>query len=119
MLGDLIDQHGSRVWLLNTGWTGGAFGVGRRMKLAHTRAMVQAILRGDLDNARCDVDPVFGLSIPCEIENVPREVLTPRETWSDKSAYDAQAKKLADMFRQNFEKFGSAVPEALKAAGPR
>ena len=119
MLGELIEQHGSRVWLLNTGWTGGAFGVGRRMKLAHTRAMVQAILRGDLDNARCGVDPVFGLSIPCEIAGVPREVLSPRETWSDASAYDTQARKLAEMFRQNFEKFGSAVPQAVQAAGPR
>ena len=119
MLGTLIDEHGSRVWLLNTGWTGGAFGVGRRMKLAHTRAMVNAILRGDLDRARCEVDPVFGLSIPCEIRDVPAEVLTPRDTWNDKSAYDAQARKLADMFRNNFEKFGTAVPAAVRAAGPR
>ena len=119
MLGTLIDQHASRVWLLNTGWTGGPFGVGRRMKLAHTRAMVDAILRGDLDTARCDVDPVFGLSIPCEIEGVPAAVLKPRETWSDTSAYDAQAKKLAEMFRHNFEKFGTGVPAAVKEAGPR
>ena len=119
MLGRLIDEHGSRVWLLNTGWTGGPFGVGKRMKLAFTRSMVDAILRGDLDNARCKVDPVFGLSIPCEIRDVPADVLEPRETWSDTSAYDAQAKKLADMFRQNFEKFGSGVPQAVKSAGPR
>ena len=119
MLGTLIDQHGSRVWLLNTGWTGGAFGVGRRMKLAHTRAMVNAILRGELDDAGCDLDPVFGLSIPRQIRDVPAGVLKPRDTWSDTSAYDAQAKKLADMFRQNIEKFGSGVSDAVKAAGPR
>jgi phosphoenolpyruvate carboxykinase (ATP) len=119
MLGTLIDQHGSRVWLLNTGWTGGAFGVGTRMKLAHTRAMVNAILRGELDDARCDVDPVFGLSIPRQIRDVPAEVLKPRDTWSDASAYDAQAKKLADMFRENFAKFGSVVSAVVKAAGPR
>jgi phosphoenolpyruvate carboxykinase (ATP) len=107
------------VWLLNTGWTGGAFGVGRRMKLAHTRAMVNAILRGELDDAGCDVDPVFGLSIPRQIRDVPAEVLKPRDTWSDTSAYDAQAKKLADMFRHNIEKFGSGVSDAVKAAGPR
>jgi phosphoenolpyruvate carboxykinase (ATP) len=117
MLGKLIDQHGSKVWLLNTGWTGGAFGVGKRMKLAHTRAMVHAILRGDLDTATCDVDPVFGLSIPREIRDVPSDVLRPRETWADKTAYDVQAKKLAEMFRQNFEKFNAA--EAVKKAGPR
>ena len=119
MLGTLIDQHGSRVWLLNTGWTGGAFGVGKRMKLAHTRAMVHAILRGDLNDTRCDVDPVFGLSIPCEIRDVPADVLKPRETWSDTSAYDAQARKLAEMFRANFDKFGAAVPQAVKSAGPK
>ena len=118
MLGKLIDQHGSDVWLLNTGWTGGPFGVGRRMKLAHTRAMVSAILRGDLHNAKCDVDPVFGLPIPTQIRDVPPDVLRPRDTWSDKAAYDAQARKLADMFKQNFEKFGGAAA-AVKNAGPK
>jgi phosphoenolpyruvate carboxykinase (ATP) len=92
MLGALIDQHRSEVWLLNTGWTGGAFGVGKRMKLAHTRAMVHGILRGDLAKAQCDVDPVFALSIPREIRDVPADVLRPRDTWQDKAAYDAQAK---------------------------
>ncbi len=118
MLGRLIDEHGSRVWLLNTGWSGGPFGVGKRMKLAHTRAMVHAILRGDLDSVQCDVDPVFGLSIPCEIRDVPADVLRPRDTWSDKKAYDDQARKLADQFQQNFEKFAGAS-EAVKNAGPR
>ena len=119
LLGKLIDQHKSQVWLLNTGWTGGAFGVGKRMKLGHTRAMVNAILRGDLTNARCDVDPVFGLSIPSEIKDVPSDVLKPRDTWKDAGAYDAQAKKLADMFSKNFEKFGSYASDAVKKAGPK
>src|SRR5919109_4592895 len=105
MLGKLIDEHRSQVWLLNTGWTGGAYGVGKRMKLAFTRAMVHALLRGDLAKAECDVDPTFGLAIPCEIRDVPADVLRPRETWQDKGAYDAQAKKLATMFAENFKKF--------------
>jgi phosphoenolpyruvate carboxykinase (ATP) len=119
MLGKLVDQHGARVWLLNTGWTGGPFGVGKRMKLAYTRAMIHAILRGDLDKAPSETDPVFGLHIPREVSNVPRQVLRPRETWPDKNAYDTQAKKLAEMFKDNIEKFGGAVSDAVKAAGPR
>ena len=119
LLGTLIDQHKSQVWLLNTGWTGGAFGVGKRMKLSHTRAMVNAILRGELTNAKCDVDPVFGLSIPNEIKDVPSDVLKPRETWKDKTAYDAQAKKVAEMFVKNFEKFGTYASDAVKKAGPK
>ena len=119
MLGRLIDTHGSHVWLLNTGWTGGAYGIGKRMKLAHTRAMVHAILRGDLSKAACDVDPVFGLSIPNEIKDVPSDVLRPRDTWQDKKAYDAQAKKLAGMFRENFGKFGTVASDAVKNAGPQ
>jgi phosphoenolpyruvate carboxykinase (ATP) len=119
MLGKLIDQHRSQVWLLNTGWTGGPYGVGKRMTLSYTRAMVHALLRGDLAQAKCDVDPVFGLSIPCDIKDVPADVLRPRDTWKDKGAYDAQAKKLAEMFTKNFEKFGSYASDAVKQAGPR
>jgi phosphoenolpyruvate carboxykinase (ATP) len=118
MLGQLIDKHGSQVWLLNTGWTGGAYGVGRRMRLMHTRAMVHAILRGEVANVRCDVDPVFGLSTPCDVRNVPAEVLRPRETWQDKAAYDVQARKLAEMFGKNFRKFGGSVSPAVAEAGP-
>jgi len=118
MLGKLIDQHRSQVWLLNTGWTGGAYGVGKRMKLGHTRAMVHAMLRGDLAKADCDVDPVFGLSVPREIKDVPSAVLRPRDTWPDKNAYDVQARKLAEMFRKNFEKFGGVASDSVKKAGP-
>ncbi len=119
MLGKLIDEHGSNVWLVNTGWTGGAFGIGKRMKLAHTRAMVADLLEGDLANAQYETDPIFGLQVPKAITNVPADVLNPRNTWPDKAAYDEQAKKLAGMFRENFGKFEKYVPEAVKNAGPR
>ncbi|MGH7720636.1 MAG: phosphoenolpyruvate carboxykinase (ATP) [Gemmatimonadaceae bacterium] len=117
MLGELLEKHGSHVWLVNTGWTGGPYGVGQRMKLAHTRAMVRAALAGALDNAPTDTDPVFGLAVPREIAGVPRDVMRPRDTWSDKSAYDAQARTLAEMFRENFKQFeGSAGDDVVKAA---
>jgi len=119
MLGKLVDEHDSNVWLVNTGWTGGAYGVGKRMKLAHTRAMVHSLLRGDLAKAKMNVDPVFGLSVPSQIADVPNEVLNPRNTWSDKSAYDAQAHKLAGMFRDNFSKFEKYVSDAVKNSGPK
>jgi phosphoenolpyruvate carboxykinase (ATP) len=119
MLGKLIDEHAADVWLVNTGWSGGPFGVGKRMKLGHTRAMIHSVLRGDL--AKCDVaiDPVFGLCVPTSIEGVPADVLRPRDTWSDKAAYDVQAKKLATMFRENFKKFEQMVGGPVLAAGPR
>ncbi len=119
MLGKLIAQHKSRVWLVNTGWTGGPYGTGHRMKLKHTRAMVRAALAGELDGGRFTTDPVFGLSIPAAAPNVPADLMNPRNTWPDGSAYDAQAKKLAEMFGRNFEKFGSNVPDAIRKAGPK
>ncbi|NUQ11411.1 MAG: phosphoenolpyruvate carboxykinase (ATP) [Gemmatimonadaceae bacterium] len=118
MLGALIDRHGSDVWLVNTGWSGGPYGVGSRMKLPYTRAMVRAVLSGELRNAPTEVDPVFGLTIPKAVTGVPADVLNPRHTWKDPAAYDAQARKLADMFRRNFEKFGN-VDETIRGAGPR
>ncbi len=119
MLGKLLDQHGSRVWLVNTGWSGGAYGVGKRMKLAHTRAMVRAALAGDLDAVKTVKDPIFGLDIPVQIPDVPASIMMPRDTWPDKAAYDAQAKKLAGMFAKNIEKFGDAVTDAVRKAGPK
>jgi phosphoenolpyruvate carboxykinase (ATP) len=119
MLGKLIDQHGSQVWLVNTGWTGGAAGTGKRMKLGYTRAMVNALLRGDLAKAKTAVDENFGLHVPQEVAGVPSEVFRPRDTWADKSAYDTAAKKLAGMFRENFKKFESLVSDAVKSAGPK
>jgi len=119
MLGRLVDAHGSDVWLVNTGWTGGPFGVGTRMKLSHTRTMVHAVLHGDLHSAPVTTDPIFGLQVPKHIAGVPDDVLNPRNTWKDKDAYDAQAKKLASMFRDNFAKFERSVPAAVTQSGPK
>jgi phosphoenolpyruvate carboxykinase (ATP) len=119
MLGERIAKHGARVWLVNTGWTGGAYGTGSRMKLTHTRAMVAAALAGLLDGVQGKPDPVFGFEVPVAVPGVPTEVLTPRNTWADKAAYDAQSKKLADMFRKNFVAFADQVPAAVAAAGPK
>jgi phosphoenolpyruvate carboxykinase (ATP) len=118
MLGDLLRRHSSNVWLLNTGWSGGPYGVGSRMKLAHTRSMVNAILSGQLDSAPMTTDAIFGLNSPQSVPNVPSEVLIARNTWSDKDAYDTQARELAGMFRENFKKCTGAS-DAIKAAGPK
>ena len=118
MLGKLLEQHGSNVWLVNTGWSGGPYGVGKRMKLSYTRAMVRAALSGVLDGISLHVDPVFGLGVPSSVPGVPAEVLDPRGTWPDGAKYDEQAKKLAEMFRANFSKFGNAADEILEA-GPK
>jgi phosphoenolpyruvate carboxykinase (ATP) len=118
MLGELLREHRSNVWLINTGWSGGPYGTGKRIKLAYTRAIVNAALAGDIDDVPRQVDPFFGLATPVEVKGVPTGVLNPRRTWPDASAYDAQAKKLAGMFRENFEKFGSVDP-AIKNAGPK
>ncbi len=117
MLGELLKKHDSKVWLVNTGWSGGPYGVGKRMKLAYTRAMVSAALAGDLDSAQTSTDPFFGLHVPQHVPGVPDDILNPRNTWPNADEYDASAKKLAEMFRANFEKFGSES-EAIKGAGP-
>jgi phosphoenolpyruvate carboxykinase (ATP) len=118
MLGRLIQEHDSHVWLVNTGWSGGPYGVGKRMKLGYTRAMVHAALGGALQATKTRTDPVFGLAVPQAVPGVPAEVLDPRGTWTDSATYDVQAKKLAEMFRKNFEKFGS-VAAKIRDAGPR
>ncbi|MDX2131742.1 MAG: phosphoenolpyruvate carboxykinase (ATP) [Planctomycetota bacterium] len=112
-----IKQHGANVWLLNTGWTGGAYGTGKRFSLKYTRAFVTAILDGSLAKAEYHTDPVFGLHIPKAVHDVPTDVLMPRNTWADPRAYDAQAAKLAKGFRDNDATFD--MPEAVRAAGPR
>jgi phosphoenolpyruvate carboxykinase (ATP) len=119
MLGERIARHGSRVWLVNTGWTGGAYGTGTRMKIAHTRAMIRAALSGALDNVTFDRDPIFSVEVPRECTGVPPAVLNPRSTWSDPAAYDRQARILARMFTDNFQAFAAQVPEDVRAAGPR
>jgi phosphoenolpyruvate carboxykinase (ATP) len=105
LLREKIERHGSRVWLVNTGWTGGPYGVGTRMKLAHTRAMLAAAFAGELDAVPYEIDPVFGLHIPTSCPGVPSEVLAPRGTWPDVEAYDAKAAELKVMFDRNIEKF--------------
>ena len=119
LLGEKIRRQGSRVWLVNTGWTGGPYGVGRRMKLAHTRRMVRAALNGELDDVATVEDPVFGLAVPKEVPGVPSEVLNPRSTWDDAEAYDAKARQLAEMFDRNFQQFADGVSDEVRAAGPR
>ena len=117
MLGDRLRQHGAQCWLVNTGWTGGPYGVGHRMSLPHTRAMVHAVLDGRLAQVEFVTEPSFGFSIPTSCPGVPAEVLNPRSVWKDPAAYDAQAAMLAGKFRENFEKFD--VPENIRSAGPK
>jgi phosphoenolpyruvate carboxykinase (ATP) len=119
LLGERIDEHGSKVWLINTGWTGGAYGEGQRMKLAYTRRMVRAALAGELDDVETFEEPHFGFAIPAHIDGIPDEVLNPRNTWADKEAYDAQAEKLVGMFKENFKQFEDGVSEEIKAAAPK
>ncbi|MBC8172093.1 MAG: phosphoenolpyruvate carboxykinase [Anaerolineae bacterium] len=117
LLGKKIDENEVDVWLVNTGWTGGPYGVGNRMKIAYTRAMINAALDGSLAKAQFEQEPFFGLSIPTTCPNVPTEVLNPRNTWADKAAYDAQAHKLAGMFTANFKKFEDKVAAEVVEAG--
>jgi phosphoenolpyruvate carboxykinase (ATP) len=120
MLGARIAQHGVQCWLVNTGWTGGPFGVGQRMRLSHTRAMIRAALAGRLDRVPVRREPVFGLDVPQHVPGgVPDNVLDPRRTWSDPAAYDAQAARLAGLFRNNFEQYAEQVHGAVREAGPR
>ena len=100
-----IDRHGAKVWLVNTGWTGGPYGVGSRMKLRHTRAMLAAAFSGALDAVPYEIDPTFGLHVPTSCPDVPHELLKPRDTWADPAAYDAAAEGLRAMFEANAEKY--------------
>jgi phosphoenolpyruvate carboxykinase (ATP) len=118
LLGEKIARHDARVWLVNTGWTGGAYGVGKRMGIAHTRAMIAAALGGKLDHVSYSRHTVFNLDMPNECPGVPASVLDPRHTWSDPAAYDEQAKKLARMFAENFQAFAHDVSPSVKDAGP-
>jgi phosphoenolpyruvate carboxykinase (ATP) len=117
-LGDRIARHDVRVWLVNTGWTGGPYGVGARMKIAHTRAMIRAALAGELDGVPYSTDSMFNLQVPQACPGVPPEVFVPRNTWPDRAAYDRQAQKLARMFVENFRAFEDGAPPEVKAAGP-
>ncbi len=118
LLGKKIAEHDAKVWLVNTGWSGGPYGTGQRIKLAYTRAMVRSVLNGTLEQVPRSKDPVFGLEIPETCPDVPPEVLQPRSTWQEPQAYDAQAQKLAGMFKENFEQFAEDVSEEVRGAGP-
>ncbi len=118
LLARKIEEHGTHVWLLNTGWTGGSYGVGRRMSLSATRAIVDAIHNGSLAEAPSVEDPNFGFQVPTACEGVPSEILQPRETWDDPQAYDATALKLAKLFHDNFERYAGQSSSAIAAAGP-
>jgi phosphoenolpyruvate carboxykinase (ATP) len=117
MLGRKIDQHHTKVYLVNTGWSGGPYGVGKRINLTYTRAMVRAALTDGLANIEFYKDGIFNLEIPVTCPGVPLEILEPRNTWSDKRKYDSSARKLARLFVKNFEKFGK-VPKEIQKAGP-
>lgn len=118
MLGQKIDEHDSQVFLVNTGWTGGVYGVGKRMSLKHTRTMVRAAIAGELNDVEYEQNEVFGLAMPTAIEGVPTEVLNPRNAWSDPAAYDQKANELADLFRENFKKFNHVSEAILEKGGP-
>ena len=117
LLAAKIKAHGTRVWLVNTGWSGGSYGTGKRIKLAFTRAIVDAIHNGTLATAKTQHDPVFGLEVVAECPNVPEEILIPRSAWADKAAYDVAARKLAELFRNNFKPYESAVSAEILHAG--
>ncbi len=116
LLQSLIKKTGASCWLVNTGWTGGAYGVGKRMSIAHTRALLKAALAGELDNIEYRTDPFFGLQIPVHVKGVPDEVLDPRAAWSDRAAYDAAAAGLVQRFEENFATFSEHVDDEVKAA---
>jgi phosphoenolpyruvate carboxykinase (ATP) len=119
MLAERLEQYDVPVWLVNTGWTGGAVGVGTRMNINHTRAMVRAALDGRLDGVPTRTDPIFRVEVPTTCPDVPEDVLEPRRTWHDKDAYDRQARTLAAMFEENFAAYADGASEAVRTAGPR
>ena len=119
MLGERIARHDVQCWLVNTGWTAGPYGVGHRVDLKSTRAMIRAALAGALDRAATRREPVFGLEVPKHVPGVPDALLDPRTTWEDPAAYEVQAKKLTALFRKNFEQFAELVPVSVREAGPK
>lgn len=119
LLRERIAKHKADCWLVNTGWSGGPYGEGQRMKIAHTRAMVRAALSGSLARIATRPDPFFGVHVPVECPDVPAEVLQPRNTWKNPEAYDEKARHLARLFSENFEQFASGVSDEVRASGPR
>ena len=119
LLGEKLSNSETKVWLVNTGWSGGSYGVGSRIKLAYTRAMITAALEGELDATKFDTLPVFELSYPTSCPNVPDDILNPKQTWENSSAYDDTAAKLASKFVENFETFKDETTSSILAAAPK
>lgn len=119
LLAEKIRKQNADVWLINTGWSGGTYGVGSRMKLKFTRRMVDAVHSGELAGAETVTDPVFGLAVPTSCPGVPTELLVPRNTWANATEYDATAQKLASLFIQNFKTYEGGASEAVRQAGPK
>ncbi len=120
LLGKKLDADSKvNVWLINTGWSGGSYGVGKRMKLSYTRAMITAAMNGELNDVAYEAHPVFGVLIPKTCPNVPEEILVPRNTWADKEAYDKKASELAGLFVKNFEKYAAAANDEIRSAAPK
>jgi phosphoenolpyruvate carboxykinase (ATP) len=119
MLGKKMKEHEVNVWMINTGWSGGPYGIGHRMKLPYTRAMITAALEGKLDQVEFEAHPVFGMLMPTSCPDVPAEILNPRNTWADKDSYDSKAKALGAEFINNFKKYASGVSEEILAAAPK
>ena len=119
MLGERIAKHNVSCWLVNTGWTGGPYGVGHRVEIKYTRAMIKAILEGQLDKVATTEDPVFGIHVPLKVKGVPDEILLPRNTWKNPEAYDEKAKELANQFIENFKEYESNVDKKILDASPR
>ena len=117
LLAARIREHQTRCWLVNTGWTGGPYGIGQRIAIEHTRAMLAAALEGELDDTAFRRDEVFGLDVPESVPDVPKGVLDPRGTWSDSKAYDEKARELVGRFRENFEQFTGKMPPEVGEAG--
>ena len=119
MLGKKMKEHNVNIWMINTGWSGGPYGIGHRMKLPFTRSMITAALEGKLDNVAFEAHPVFGMMMPMTCPDVPSDILNPRNTWADKSSYDLKAKDLASQFIKNFQKYAAGVNEETLAAAPK
>ncbi|HEX7703610.1 MAG TPA: phosphoenolpyruvate carboxykinase (ATP), partial [Kofleriaceae bacterium] len=119
LLADKLKKHGAQTWLVNTGWSGGAYGVGSRIKLKYTRAIIDAIHSGALDKVATVEDPNFGFAVPTTCPDVPSEILTPRNTWADPAAYDDKAKKVAKLFAENFKKYEAQASAEVRAGGPK
>ena len=118
LLGEKIEKHHTNVFLINTGWSGGPYGVGKRMKLSYTRAMVTAAIEGQLNHVDYELDPIFNMSVPIECPAVPQDILKPRNTWQDKEAYDCKARELAALFNNNIANFSNSIPKVIREAGP-